>query len=104
MENAGLKRSLSLITIFTLITGAMVGMAWAVLPNILFGYAGPALLVSVVIAAIFCLFIGLCYAELCAALPYAGGEYHYTKVAMGKFFSFVTGWFLVIAYSAMMPV
>ena len=103
MESAGLKRGLTLITIFTLITGAMVGMAWAVLPNILFGYAGPSLLVSVIIAAIFCLFIGLCYAELCAALPYAGGEYHYTKIAMGKFFSFVTGWFLVIAYSAMMP-
>ncbi|MEJ2023749.1 MAG: APC family permease [Deltaproteobacteria bacterium] len=103
MENSGLKRSLTLVTIFTLITGAMVGMAWAVLPNVLFGYAGPALLLSVVIAAAFCLFIGLCYAELCAAMPFAGGEYHYTKVAMGKFFSFVTGWFLVIAYSAMMP-
>ncbi|MBW2096819.1 MAG: amino acid permease [Deltaproteobacteria bacterium] len=103
MENTGLKRSLTLGTIFTLITGAMVGMAWAVLPNVLFGYAGPALLLSVVIAAAFCLFIGLCYAELCAAMPFAGGEYHYTKVAMGKFLSFVTGWFLVIAYSAMMP-
>jgi APA family basic amino acid/polyamine antiporter len=103
MENSGLKRSLTLVTIFTLITGAMVGMAWAVLPNVLFGYAGPALLLSVVIAATFCMFIGLCYAELCAAMPFAGGEYHYTKVAMGKFFSFITGWFLVIAYSTMMP-
>ncbi|MBW2083147.1 MAG: amino acid permease [Deltaproteobacteria bacterium] len=103
MENSGLKRSLTLVTVFTLITGAMVGMAWAVLPNILFGYAGPALLLSVVIAAAFCMFIGLCYAELCAAMPFAGGEYHYTKVAMGKFFSFITGWFLVVAYSAMMP-
>lgn len=103
MENTGLKRGLTLVTVFTLITGAMVGMAWATLPNVLFGYAGPALLVSVFIAAFFCIFIGLCYAELCAAMPYAGGEYHYTKAAMGKFASFITGWFLVIAYSAMMP-
>jgi len=103
MENTGLKRGLTLITVFTLITGAMVGMAWATLPNILFGYAGPALLVSLILAAFFCIFIGLCYAELCAAMPYAGGEYHYTKAAMGKFASFITGWFLVIAYSAMMP-
>jgi len=102
-ETAGLKRSLTLITIFTLITGAMVGMAWATLTNVLFAYAGPALVVSAVIAASFCIFIGLCYAELCAAMPYAGGEYHYTKMAMGKFASFITGWFLVIAYSAMMP-
>ncbi len=103
MENTDLKRGLTLVTVFTLITGAMVGMAWATLPNVLFGYAGPALLVSVLIAAFFCIFIGLCYAELCAAMPYAGGEYHYTKAAMGKFASFITGWFLVIAYSAMMP-
>jgi len=103
MENSGLKRGLTLVTVFTLITGAMVGMAWAVLPNVLFGYAGPALLISVLIAAVFCIFIGLCYAELCAAMPFAGGEYHYTKAAMGKFPSFITGWFLVMAYSAMMP-
>jgi APA family basic amino acid/polyamine antiporter len=103
MENSGLKRGLTLVTVFTLITGAMVGMAWAVLPNVLFGYAGPALLISVLIAALFCIFIGLCYAELCAAMPFAGGEYHYTKVGLGKFPSFITGWFLVIAYSAMMP-
>jgi len=103
MENSGLKRGLTLVTVFTLITGAMVGMAWAVLPNVLFGYAGPALLISVLIAAVFCIFIGLCYAELCAAMPFAGGEYHYTKAALGKFPSFITGWFLVIAYSAMMP-
>lgn len=103
MENGGLKRGLTLVTVFTLITGAMVGMAWAVLPNVLFGYAGPALLISVIIAAVFCIFIGLCYAELCAAMPFAGGEYHYTKAAIGKFPSFITGWFLVVAYSAMMP-
>jgi amino acid transporter len=102
-ENTGLKRSLTLVTVFTLITGAMVGMAWATLPNVLFAYAGPALLVSLVIAAFFSIFIGLCYAELCAAMPYAGGEYHYTKHALGKFASFITGWFLVVAYSAMMP-
>jgi amino acid transporter len=103
MENSGLKRGLTLVTVFTLITGAMVGMAWAVLPNVLFGYAGPALLITVLLAALFSIFIGLCYAELCAAMPFAGGEYHYTKAALGKFPSFITGWFLVIAYSAMMP-
>jgi len=103
MENSGLKRGLTLVTVFALVTGAMVGMAWAVLPNVLFGYAGPALLISVLIAAVFCIFIGLCYAELCAAMPFAGGEYHYTKAAIGKFPSFITGWFLVIAYCAMMP-
>ncbi len=98
-----LVRGLTVVTIFTLITGAMVGMAWATLTNTLFAYAGPAVLLSAIIAAFFCILIGLCYAELCAAMPLAGGEYYYTKRSMGNFASFLTGWFLIIAYSSMMP-
>ncbi|MBN1574249.1 MAG: amino acid permease [Deltaproteobacteria bacterium] len=102
-EKGKLVRGLTLITVFTLITGAMVGMAWATIIDKLFDYAGPAVILSGIIAAFFSVLIGLCYAELCAAMPYAGGEYHYTKRAMGGFASFVTGWFLIIAYSSMMP-
>ncbi len=98
-----LVRGLTIATVFTLITGAMVGMAWATLANTLFAYAGPAVLLSSIIAAFFCVLIGLCYAELCAAMPLAGGEYYYTKRSMGNFASFLTGWFLIIAYSSMMP-
>jgi amino acid transporter len=98
-----LVRGLTIATVFTLITGAMVGMAWATLTNTLFAYAGPAVLLTAVIAAFFCVLIGLCYAELCAAMPFAGGEYYYTKRSMGNFASFLTGWFLIIAYSSMMP-
>ncbi len=98
-----LVRGLTIVTVFTLITGAMVGMAWATLTNTLFAYAGPAVLLSAIIAAFFCVLIGLCYAELCAAMPFAGGEYYYTKRSMGNFASFLTGWFLIIAYSSMIP-
>jgi basic amino acid/polyamine antiporter, APA family len=98
-----LVRGLTIATVFTLITGAMVGMAWATLTNTLFAYAGPAVLLSAIIAAFFCILIGFCYAELCAAMPFAGGEYYYTKRSMGNFASFLTGWFLIIAYSSMMP-
>ncbi|MBN2224534.1 MAG: amino acid permease [Deltaproteobacteria bacterium] len=102
-KKATLVRGLTIATVFTLITGAMVGMAWATLTNTLFAYAGPAVLLSAIIAAFFCVLIGLCYAELCAAMPLAGGEYYYTKRSMGNFASFLTGWFLIIAYSSMMP-
>ncbi len=98
-----LVRGLTIATVFTLITGAMVGMAWATLTNTLFAYAGPAVVLSAIIAAFFCVLIGFCYAELCAAMPLAGGEYYYTKRSMGNFASFLTGWFLIIAYSSMMP-
>ena len=37
-----LKRGLTLVTLFTLLTGAMVGMAWAVLANVFLDRGGPA--------------------------------------------------------------
>jgi amino acid transporter len=102
-QKSTLVRGLTLVTVFTLIAGAMVGMAWAVLANVMLDRAGPAVGFSMMIAAALSLFIGLCYAELCSAMPYAGGEYIYVKRGMGKFAGFFAGWILVLAYASMMP-
>lgn len=102
-KKSSLVRGLTLITVFTLIAGAMVGMAWAVLANVMLDRAGPAVGLSIVIAAVLSMFIGLCYAELCSAMPFAGGEYIYVKRGMGKFFGFFAGWILILAYASMMP-
>ncbi len=83
-KQSTLVRGLTLITLFTLITGAMVGMAWAILANVLLDRAGPAVVLSLAIAAFLSLFIGLCFAELCSAMPYAGGEYIYVKGGWGN--------------------
>lgn len=98
-----LKRGLTLVTLFTLLTGAMVGMAWAVLANVILDRSGPANILSLFIAAIFTLFVGLCFAELCSMMPVAGGAYIYVRRAMSKFGGFIAGWLLVLAYAAMMP-
>ncbi|MFH2130964.1 MAG: APC family permease [bacterium] len=102
-EKSSLVRGLTLVTMFTLISGAMVGMAWAVLANVMLDRAGPAVGLSILIAAVLSLFIGLCYAELCAAMPQAGGEYIYVKRGLGKFPGFFAGWILILAYASMMP-
>ncbi|MEN8246075.1 MAG: APC family permease [Thermodesulfobacteriota bacterium] len=102
-EKSNLVKGLTLATMFTLITGAMVGMAWAVLANVMLDRAGPAVGLSIIIAAILSMFIGFCYAELCAAMPKAGGEYIYVKRGLGKFTGFFTGWVLILAYASMMP-
>ena len=102
-EKTTLVRGLTIATMFTLITGAMVGMAWAVLANVMLDRAGPAVMLSILLAAVFSLFIGLCYAELCSAMPRAGGEYIYVKRGLGKFSGFFAGWILLLAYAAMMP-
>lgn len=98
-----LKRGLTLFTLFTLLTGAMVGMAWAVLANVILDRGGPASMISLVLAAVFTLFVGLCFAELCSMMPVAGGAYIYVRRAMNKFTGFIAGWLLVLAYAAMMP-
>lgn len=102
-KKTNLVRGLTLATMFTMITGAMVGMAWAVLANVMLDRAGPAVALSILLAAVFSLFIGLCYAELCSAMPKAGGEYIYVKRGIGKFSGFFAGWILILAYAAMMP-
>lgn len=104
MDNkTSLKKGITLLPLFAILTSSMIGMAWATLTAILLGIAGPAIILSISLAAVFCIFIGLCYAELCGALPFAGGEYVYSSRSIGKFWGFATGWFLLLAYGTMMP-
>jgi amino acid transporter len=102
-KTTNLKRGLTLVTLFTLLTGAMVGMAWAVLANVFLDRGGPASMLSLFIAALFTLFVGLCFAELCSMMPVAGGAYIYVRRAVNQFTGFIAGWLLVLAYAAMMP-
>src|SRR3990167_11359916 len=55
-------------------------------------YAGPAVVLSFVIASFICLFAGLCYAELSSLIPVAGGSYSYAYVALGEFPAWIVGW------------
>jgi len=102
-KESKLTKGLTLVTLFTLITGAMVGMAWAILANVFLDRAAPAVLISIAVASVLTLFVGLCFAELCSAMPYAGGAYIYVRRGIGKFVGFIAGWLLVLAYAAMMP-
>ncbi|MBI3508981.1 MAG: amino acid permease, partial [Chlamydiia bacterium] len=54
-------------------------------------YAGPAIFISFIIAAIICLFAGLCYAELASLIPIGGGSYSYAYVALGEFPAWIVG-------------
>ncbi|MCL6649930.1 MAG: APC family permease [Chloroflexi bacterium] len=102
-EQGSLRKTLGLVTLFTLMCGAMLGMAWATLIGQLLAFAGPALILSVIIGAVFCIFIGLGYAELSSALPKVGGEHVFVTRALGRGWGFGVGWLLVLAYAAMMP-
>jgi APA family basic amino acid/polyamine antiporter len=61
-------------------------------------YAGPAVILSFVLAALGCGLAGLCYAELAAALPLAGGGYSYTRFVFGDVLAWFVGWNLLMEY------
>lgn len=61
-------------------------------------YAGPAVAVSFLVAALACLLSGLCYAELASTIPVAGSAYTYTYVALGELPAWLVGWVLILEY------
>ena len=61
-------------------------------------HAGPAVLISFVIAAIGCLFAGLCYAEFASMIPESGSAYTYAYATMGRFVAWFIGWNMVLEY------
>ena len=62
-------------------------------------HAGPAITISFVVAALGCLFAGLCYAEFASMIPVAGSAYTYSYATMGEFMAWIIGWDLVLEYA-----
>ncbi len=61
--------------------------------------AGPAIVLSFIIAAIGCAFAGLCYSELAAMIPIAGSAYTYAFATMGELPAWIIGWTLILEYA-----
>lgn len=61
--------------------------------------AGPALVVSMILAAIASVFAALCYSEFASMIPVAGSAYTYTFATMGEFMAWMVGWILMLEYA-----
>ena len=61
--------------------------------------AGPAVVVSFVLAAVTAGFTALCYAELASTIPVAGSSYSYAYATLGEVVAYVVGWCLVLEYA-----
>lgn len=61
--------------------------------------AGPAVVLSFVVAGVGCLFAALCYAEFAALAPVAGSAYTYAYATLGELFAWIIGWNLVLEYA-----
>jgi len=95
-----LRRSLGPVHLTTLGIGSVIGTGIFVLTGTAASqHAGPALVVSMVIAALACAFAGLCYAELASMIPVAGSAYTYAYATAGEIFAWIIGWDLILEYA-----
>ncbi len=79
--------------------GAMIGWSWVVLSSTWIESAGTAgAIVAFLIGGAIMLIIGLTYAELASALPFAGGEHVYSHRALGAGASFICTWSIILGY------
>jgi APA family basic amino acid/polyamine antiporter len=95
-----LKRALGPVNLITLGIGAIIGAGIFVLTGTAAAqFAGPAIVISYIIAGIGCVFAGLCYAEFASMMPIAGSAYTYGYATMGEIVAWIIGWALVLEYA-----
>ena len=95
-----LRRTLGPIQLVLLGIGAIIGAGLFSLTGIAAAnHAGPAVILSFVIASIGCAFAGLCYSEFSTMIPIAGSAYTYSYATMGELLAWIIGWDLVLEYA-----
>lgn len=97
-DGKGLKRSLGLLELIILGIGAIIGAGIFIITGIASAVAGPALIISFVIAGIACGFTALCFAEMASMITVTGGIYTYTYVTMGELWAWLIGWAGILQY------
>lgn len=99
-EKGGLKRALGPFNLVTLGIGAIIGTGIFVLTGPAAALdAGPAVVLSFIVAAVGSAFAGLCYAEFAALIPIAGSAYSYSYTAIGELVAWIVGWALIMEYA-----
>ncbi|MBS0479160.1 MAG: amino acid permease [Proteobacteria bacterium] len=94
-----LARTLSWPHLVALGVGAIVGTGILTLIGVGADRAGPAVLVSFVVAGAICACAALCYAEMATMIPASGSAYTYSYATLGEVIAWVVGWSLILEYS-----
>jgi len=98
-QGHALKRTLGPVNLVFLGIGCIIGAGIYVMTgNAAANFAGPAVMLSFIIAGLACAFAGLCYAELASTMPVAGSAYTYAYTTLGEVFAWTMGWLLVLEY------
>ncbi|UCH90263.1 MAG: amino acid permease [Thermoplasmata archaeon] len=95
-----LRRTLTAIDVTAIGIGSIIGAGIFVLVGVAAATkAGPAIILSFIVAGIACFFVALCYAELASTIPIAGSAYTFSYASMGELIAWMIGWDLILEYS-----
>ena len=95
-----LRRVLGPVQLTALGVGAIIGAGiFVATGKAAHNVAGPALMISYVVAGMTCVFAALCYAEFASMVPVAGSAYTYAYATLGELFAWIIGWDLVLEYA-----
>src|SRR5687768_8184534 len=95
-----LKRTLGPLALTLLGIGAIIGTGIFVLTGTVAAQnAGPAVVLSFVLAGLASIFAALCYGEFASLVPMAGSAYTYGYATLGEFIAWIIGWDLILEYA-----
>ncbi|HEY3731996.1 MAG TPA: amino acid permease [Steroidobacteraceae bacterium] len=98
-EGKHLNRALGIPALIAFGIGGIIGTGIFVLTGLAAAqHAGPAIVISFVIAGIGCMFAGLCYSEFAAMVPVCGSAYAYSYATLGEIIAWFVGWNLILEY------
>jgi basic amino acid/polyamine antiporter, APA family len=99
-DDQRLHRALSAVNLVMLGIGAIIGTGIFVLTGTVAAQnAGPAVILSFVLAGIASVFAALCYSEFASLVPMSGSAYTYGYATLGEFFAWIIGWDLILEYA-----
>ena len=96
-EKKTLKRTFGMREAVTITVGTVVGVGLFTTGANVVGDLGPAVILATLVAMLISIYPSLLYAEMGAALPYAGGTYQYASLGIGKPFGMLAGWNFIIS-------
>jgi basic amino acid/polyamine antiporter, APA family len=98
-KETSLKKALGAFDLTMLGIGAIVGTGIFVLTGVAAAkHAGPALILSFILAGLACVFAALCYAEFASSVPVSGSAYTYSYAVFGELIAWILGWDLILEY------
>lgn len=96
-DHIALKRSFGMKEAVTITVGTVIGVGLFTVGANVVGMLGPAVIIATFLAMLVSVYPALLYAEMGAALPYAGGTYKYASLGIGRPFGMLAGWNFIIS-------